>query len=444
MMNEEDLLSLSTSSTISDLYRHLQSHPEYKKKKNYDHISYRVLFIKSMMANQEVTPLINISLTEPQQDGGERVSKDMRTVVAKKAIDFNDLMHSLGCKLLYVKSGSTGHTFRGIMPVMMGGGGEPFTGSTSATTGQPHFNVGVKVVAYPKKGKYGSVHACSRPENAEIMMLRVLADLVVNNHTPPIVLPIATFNSSIRPFINLSSQKIVTNKRFDEFVERYKKGEMHSTVSVLMSEWANGGDLLDYFRKNYTSMKLIHWKVIFFQIISALAVIFKKYPDFRHNDLKANNILVHKIEAHRKNRHKYVINGKRYCVPNVGVQVKLWDFDFACIPSLVDNAKVDAKWTDRINVRPQRNQYYDLHYFFNTLCKKGFFPEIITSPSVPSQVGDFLRRVVPDKYSQHSGGTTLKGRLLVDDEYITPEKLLDDEFFASLLVVVAIPPTQKK
>ena len=36
-----------------------------------------------------------------------------------------------------------------------------------------------------------------------------------------------------------------------EFVEKYKKNEYHSEVSVLISEWANKGDLLDFIRKKY-------------------------------------------------------------------------------------------------------------------------------------------------------------------------------------------------
>ena len=27
-----------------------------------------------------------------------------------------------------------------------------------------------------------------------------------------------------------------------------------------------------------------------------------------------------------------------------------------------------------------QNRYYDIHYFFNTLIKKGFFPELLTDP----------------------------------------------------------------
>ena len=36
---------------------------------------------------------------------------------------------------------------------------------------------------------------------------------------------------------------------------------------------------------------------ILFQIFSALAVIQTKYPGFRHNDMKANNVLIQKIES---------------------------------------------------------------------------------------------------------------------------------------------------
>ena len=63
----------------------------------------------------------------------------------------------------------------------------------------------------------------------------------------------------------------------------------------LISEWANNGDLLDYLRKNYKSLGLKEWRVLIFQILSVLAIIQAKYPSFRHNDMKANNVLIHKI-----------------------------------------------------------------------------------------------------------------------------------------------------
>ena len=57
------------------------------------------------------------------------------------------------------------------------------------------------------------------------------------------------------------------------------------------------------------------WRILFFQIISVLAVIQKKYPTFRHNDLKANNILLQKISTNNTfNKFKYKINGKEYVI----------------------------------------------------------------------------------------------------------------------------------
>jgi hypothetical protein len=85
-------------------------------------------------------------------------------------------------------------------------------------------------------------------------MIRLLSYFVINKQTPHIVLPITTFNTSIKPFLNLTKSNIVNNKKFEQFVERYEKGDYYQNVSILVSEWANGGDLLDYLRNNYKTM----------------------------------------------------------------------------------------------------------------------------------------------------------------------------------------------
>ena len=383
----------------------------YKRMKRFDHLSYRVSAISHVCRDQDICRMVA---------GDEESPSPQDVLRSKKKVDFDSIMSSLGCKLLYIKSGSTGHTFRGI------GGGE-----------LGNWDCGVKVVAYPRRERYGSMSNPRRPENAELVMLHVLSAFVVRGETPHIVLPVGTFNTSIEPFLSLTKHDIVQHRRYHDFVQRYHDGEFYKNVSVLISEWANGGDFLDYVRRNFESLHLIHWRVFFFQLVSTLAVILRRYPAFRHNDLKANNVLVHRIEAHRKSKHRYSVNGKRYVVPNVGIQVKLWDFDFACIPGLVDNSKVSARWTDKINIRPIRNQYYDIHYFFGTLPRKGFFPELLTSDKVPQAVKDFVGRVVPEPYRSDPTKVTDKGRLLVDDEYLTPNQLLQDPFFDSFRVDAA-------
>ena len=392
-------------------------------------IPVRINFIKELLKNKELKPLVNFDNTDTENFIG--ISKednefedtpdshDTRSILQKKDFNFNDMIHQIGGRLEYIKSGTTGHTFKGII---MNNGHE--------------INYAVKVVAYPKKEKYGDIYDVSRPENAELIMIRLLSYFVVKKKTPHIALPICTFNTSINHFVNLIEENVADEKddngkdsKYAEFVSKHKEGEFYDQVSILISEWANKGDFLDFMRKRYKRFTLKHWKVFFFQIISALAVIQSKFPGFRHNDLKANNILIQKTDAQTL-KHRYTICGKSYHVPNIGYQLKLWDFDFACIPNIIDNAKVSSEWTKQINVTPTQNRYYDLHYFFNTLIKKGFLPQILTDNQIPQEIKSFISRIIPEKYRHPGKYIHKRGRILTNDEYTTPQNILStDPFF---------------
>ena len=80
-----------------------------------------------------------------------------------------------------------------------------------------------------------------------------------------------------------------------------------------------------------------------YQLISTLADIQAKFPSYRHNDFKANNILL--------------VNDK----------LKVTDYDFTCIPKIIENSKVNKDWCSIHNIKPMENKYYDLHYFLNSL-----------------------------------------------------------------------------
>ena len=388
-----------------------------EKDKNTDSIPFRIEFIRELLRQKTIEPLIDLDETGTDNFVNIGGGNDTRIQLKKKIHDFHDAITQIGGNLLYIKSGTTGHTFKGVI-----------TG-----TENDMYNYGVKVVAYPKKEKYGTINDTTRPENAEIMMIKLLSYFVINKRTPHIVLPIGTFYTSIKPFITIGTDDTIidsNNEKYQSFIKKYSEGEYYNKVSILISEWANRGDLLDFVRKNYDKFKLIHWKVIFFQIISTLAVIQYKYPSFRHNDLKANNILVQKTNVlPGPNKFvTYTIIGNKYYVPNIGYQIKLWDFDFACIPGIIDNSKVSSEWTKSINVTPHENKYYDIHYFFNTLIKKGFFPQFLEDPAIPQEAKDFVHRIVPDKYK--SGKYVHKrGRILINDEYVTPDDIIKNDIF---------------
>lgn len=374
-------------------------------KKSSDTIPCRIEFIKDLLKNKNISSLVNFDNTDTEcfigggsrDEEGSGESNDTRVVLQKRVCDFTQTIMQLGGngeQLDYIKSGTTGHTFKGTVKDDYG-----------------TFEYGVKVVAYPKKERYGDMYDVRRPENAELKMIKALSYFVVKSQTPHIVLPIGTFDTDIKIFTTDDFKSFVgeDNEKYQEFLTKYKNGDYHDKVSVLLSEWANRGDLLEFLRSYYNKPQFTasHWKSIFFQLFSVLAVIHTKYPAFRHNDLKANNVLIHKIKK-QDDYFTYRIARKKYKVKNIGYQIKLWDFDFACIPDIVDNKKVGLEWTKMINVIPKQNKYYDIHYFFNTLIKRGFVPGIMTSNKVPQEVKDFINRILPKKYQNDPKAYELK------------------------------------
>ena len=403
----------------------------------------RIEFIKDLAKDQDFDLLINFNYnkletfikknnpkfkkhkSDDNNDEKSVESFDTRVVLKKKVINFAEAIAKLGTgdtrQLEYIKSGTTGHTFKGIVKNNNG-----------------EFNYAVKVVAYPKKKKYGSVHDSRRPENAEIMIIKALSWFIINKETPHIVLPIGTFDTSITTFVGLIERDIVgkNNNKYKEFEKYYKKGYYYDNVSILISEWANRGDLLEFIKKYYKNFKAKDWKVFFFQIISTLAVIQDRLPNFRHNDLKANNVLVHKIGSN-EGSSRYCVDKHIYIVPNIGYHIKIWDFDFACIPDLIDNIKVssDTEWNKNINVLPIQNRYYDMHYFFNTLIKKGFFHQFLIDTSIPTEAIEFLDRILPEQFRNEGKYINKSGRILTNEEFIIPNDVIkNDPYFEEFRV----------
>jgi serine/threonine protein kinase len=402
---------------------------ENNKNTSLSTIQKRLFSIKKLMelSNLEITnPLNNVDETADTdvyigQKDKENKSLDSRTVLGKKSLNFYKVINRLDSKLIYVKSGAYGNTFKGII---------------SDDDGNEIMAFAVKIVAYPKKDGYGSIYSLTRPENAEIYMLKLLSYFVVKCHTPHLILPISTFNTSIKPFLKLQEDEIIPadNTKYAEFIKNYEEGNYYENVSVIISEWANRGDLGMFLKKNYKKLQLIHWQCLFFQIISTLAIIQSKYPSFRHNDLKANNILISKVDTSNI-KLLYKVNKKDYIVPAIGYCIYLWDFDFACIPGIVENCKVCQEWTKKINITPEQNRYYDIHYFFCTLIYKGFLPELMTDSDIPIEVKKFINYILPDEYRPNHTRNYVnkKCRLLVNHELHKPIDLLDNEFFKSFI-----------
>jgi hypothetical protein len=370
---------------------------ENADERNKDTLTYRIKFIREFLNGTILQPIYSIQ---------EKPTYDCIEIIRQLSGE-----HSLH----YVKSGSTGHIFKGIF--------------LYGYTDNDAFEYCIKVVPYFKSVEYNAINDKNRPENTEITMAHLLSQFVITGQTPHILLPITTFNTSINPFLSLVDDDIVNeeNDQYVQFLNNYKCGLYHDQVSILISEWCNHGNLSDYLNNNYQNMDVNEWRTYFFQIIATLALIQDKYPGFRHNCLKANDILMQKTSKDDDIKFfTYTLFGKSYRVPNVGYNIKMNDFDFACIPGVVNSTKTELEWTKKINVTNRKNHYYDIHYFFNTLAFRGFFKGV-----VPNEVKEFVQRVVPEQYQFNSPSRLVnrRGRILNDDEYTTPIKLLDDPFF---------------
>lgn len=364
----------------------------------------RIEFVNKILGESKLIPMINLDNCDTEIAINPKLQK--------KIIDIRKFLLSTNCKLKYIKSGSTGHTFKAV------------------SKKNKNLAFAVKVCAYPRNDGYGSIHDSGRPENVELRIMKLLSYFVINRKSPHFVLPITTFNTSISNFVSIPQNIIDLNDKknstYRNFIIEYNKGTFENLVSVLVNEWCSGGDLLDYIRKNYEKITLKDWTVIFFQLLFSLALVHQKYPTFRHNDMKANNILVELTNVNNNDpmkRYCYKIDNVKFIIPNINVQIKIWDFDFACIDGLIDNNKVNSDWPIRSNITSKKNRYYDIHYFFNTLMNPKFFPQLYKG-GAPEEIINFFHRIVPEQFRMGGKYINQKGRIMIDTEYTSPYKII--------------------
>ena len=247
-----------------------------------------------------------------------------------------------------------------------------------------------------KKTRYNKVFSndfnlTSRSENVELFIMKLLSYFVVNHICYHFVLPITVIRG------NDIHKLTEYNENFF-----YKSLYIHT-------EYINYGDLQDLIEsRRYNSN---FYRIIFFQIIYTLAIIYEYFPRFKHNDLKANNILIEKVNVYQK-FIKYVFKNNTYFIPNIGFIVKIWDFDVAEIPGTIVNYAM-------YNTTSYNNKYIDLFIFFHDIRQKIKDKETLK----------FINNVAPKNKFKYDDDT---GRLAEDIEYTTPSKLLGNNYFKYL------------
>lgn len=256
-----------------------------------------------------------------------------------------------------------------------------------------------------------------RNENVEIRMLQFLASFVTQKATPHINLPIMSWVCIPSPHLG----KELDN---EEVPRRY-----------IVSEIADYGDLYGFIALNYKkwNRKPLVWKTIFFQILHTLAVIHRYFPNFLHNDLKPNNILVRSTrsipftklddvmnEEDITDYFQYEFGEKVFYIPDFGFQLLLWDFDFSCIAGKIDNDKVLLMISEEdANLTVHKNRYYDIAMCF------GWFKKYF-GDHIPDDLYDWMNDEILPYYIHTS---YVDERVLENTEFTTPEKLLHTNIF---------------
>ena len=226
----------------------------------------------------------------------------------------------------------------------------------------------------------------------------LFSHLVITNKTPHILLPIVNLDMRF----NQLTEILKGHDSLNYFHEGIENNKFSDLFSVRVKEHFFKSMSLNQYLKKYNTVM----KPFLFQMIHTLAVIQDEYPKFSHNQLSPSNIFVY-LRKDTKSVREYSFNGKKYYVPNPGLDIKITNFG---------QAELESK----------NNKYYDLHYFLNTLLYKSKIDNI------DDETKKFLDEILPKKYRGKNGkyGYSFSG----SKELFKPAKLLNHSYFNDFTV----------
>ena len=154
---------------------------------------------------------------------------------------------------------------------------------------------------------------------------------------------------------------------------------------VLFMERADGGSLRDWIRANLDKLTDADLLKMIRKVLMTLDRILTTYPEFRHNDLYLENILMHRGEP------------------------KLADFGWSRLKKTGTNPAVNTALANgiatRFGIGPDTSSRYDMHLFLNELRR--FITRLGKFPATRA----FLEKHIPVGYREFSDTYTVDGRL---------------------------------
>ena len=202
----------------------------------------------------------------------------------------------------------------------------------------------------------------NHPNKVEVKLYRMMNTFLLDNKSPHYTFFYGSFNCGMST-LDLIDNYSKRTKMKRKLIEQKFNASLKNNVQVMIVEKAET-DLDYYLKKYFITMDI--WLNIIFQVCYMLVLTQYNCPGFRHNDLKPDNILVDKYIPVPNSFIKYIIFGKEYYLPDIGVRVKLWDLDFATMDSQ-KNDKVEDSWSNVFGCNSEYNSIYDMHTLLNII-----------------------------------------------------------------------------
>lgn len=243
--------------------------------------------------------------------------------------------------------------------------------------------VRVVVITHRRSGlrmcvKYAAMR--DKPKHLmELRCLRVFAELVTNNVSPHIVLPVCF---TVQPDRCILVAECVDCSLFDFISAKYPEDDIRGVL---------------------------------FQVLYTLKCIYRYFPSFKHNDLHAANVLIETLKY--PVTYEYHIGTRSYFVTSRH-QVRLWDFYFATI----DHKDTRSMFRGTHNHR-RVTGYYDLHKLFDSL---------LLLPNLPPELEALATWIVPEEYQVYRRNLDRKQLRMHTVAGVTVEQVLNHGYFEPL------------
>lgn len=205
------------------------------------------------------------------------------------------------------------------------------------------------------------------------------------------------------------------------------------------------------FHHDYNFDWLMCVRQVLFHIVITLAQLQRDYPQFRHNDLKDNNVLFCLLAPDEQVTIDYMYEGIRYELDPILIDTKI--VDFATCHSAhpdIQNQQVLSLSYDSYDITAAPCPMYDLHFFI--LCFMLRTRRVADSGCVRI-VLQFFDDIIPAKYFEPKyinsmSRLTLQGQKDMTEDvgmlYQTPAQVLLHPFFAPLVAMSASKTVPEK